>query len=178
MALPPTLVSTLQCTLPSQLGPMSAGIFVVVKASVLMLVLMSAIVIYSGSALSHSWPCWSVTPATLTLSIWGLWSAPTSTTSVHLWPHCQWLWQQPPCFFSVPFGFLVACRLPLFLQYSCQWPIQPHPEHKESLIGRRICLVHVILCSCYMHTEQYWQCGTPAAGAVVIGAVVSGSRWY
>ena len=35
---------------------------------------------------SHLWPCWSVTPATLTSLNWGLWSAPTSTTSVHLYP--------------------------------------------------------------------------------------------
>ena len=84
---PPAPVSTLQCTLPSQLGPMSAGIFMLVKASVFMLVSMSAIVIYSGSAPSHSWSCWSVTPATLTSLSWGLWSAPTSTTSVCLYPH-------------------------------------------------------------------------------------------
>ena len=71
--LPPALVSTLQCTLPSQLGPMSAGIFTVVKASVLILVLMSAIVMYSGWAPSHSWQCWSITPAMLTSSSWGLW---------------------------------------------------------------------------------------------------------
>ena len=135
MMLPPALVSTLQCTLPSQLGPMSAGIFMVVKASVLMLVLMSAIVIYSGSATSHSWPCWSVTLVTLTSSSWGLWSAPTSTTSVCLYPHCQQLQQQPPCFFSVPSGFLLACGPPLLLQYSCQWSIQPHPKYMESLSG-------------------------------------------
>ena len=135
MMLPPGLVSMLQCTLPSQLGPMSAGIFMVVKAPVLILVLMSAIVIYSGSAPSHSWPCWSVTPATLTSSSWGLWSAPMSTTSVHLYPHCQWLQWWPPCFFSVPSGFLVACEPPLLLQHSCQWPVQPQPEHTESLVG-------------------------------------------
>ena len=133
--LPPARVSTLQCTLPSQLGPMSAGIFMVVKASVLMLVSMSAIVIYSGLAPSHSWSCWSVTPAMLTSSSWGLWSAPTSTTSVHLWPHCQQLQQWPPCFFSEPSGFLVACGPPLLLQCSCQWPVWPHPEHTESLAG-------------------------------------------
>ena len=132
MTLPPAPVSTLQCTLPSQLGPMSAGIFMVVKASVLMLVLMSAIVMYSGSAPSHSWPCCSVTPAMLTSSSWELWPAPTSTTSVCLYPHCQQLWWQPPCFFSVPSGFLVACGPPLLLQHSCQWSVLPHPEHMES----------------------------------------------
>ena len=48
MTLPPAPVYTLQCTLPSWLGPMTAGIFMVVKASALMLVSMSVIVIYSG----------------------------------------------------------------------------------------------------------------------------------
>ena len=115
---------------------MSAGIFTVVKASVLILVLMSATVIYSGSAPSHSWSCRSATPAMLTSSSWGLWSAPTSTTSVHLYPHCQQLQQQPPCFFSVPSGFLVACQPPLLLQRSCQWPVWPQPEHTESLAGQ------------------------------------------
>ena len=135
MTLPPALVSILQCTLPSQLGPMSAGIFMVVKASVLILILMSAIVIYSGSAPSHSWPCWGVSPATLTSLSWGLWSAPMSTTSVCLYPCCWQLQWQPPCFYSVPSGFLVACGPPLLLQHSCQWPVWPQPEHIESLVG-------------------------------------------
>ena len=71
MTLPPAPVSTLQHTFPSQLGPMSAGIFTIVKASVLVLVLMSGIVMYPGSVPGHLWSCWSVTLATLTLSSWG-----------------------------------------------------------------------------------------------------------
>ena len=135
MTLSPAPVSTLQCTLPSRLGPMSAGIFTVVKASVLILVLMSATVICTGSAPSHLWSCRSATSATLTSSSWGLWSAPRSTTSVHLYLHCWQLQQWPPCLFLVPSGFLVACGPPLLLQHSCQWPVWPQPVHTESLAG-------------------------------------------
>ena len=71
ITLPPAPVSTLQHTFPSQLDPMSAGIFMVVKASFFVLVLMSAIVIYLGSVASHSWSCWSVASSTLTRQVWG-----------------------------------------------------------------------------------------------------------
>ena len=71
MMLPPALVLTLQHTFPSGLGPVSAGIFTVVKASVLVLVLMLAIMIYLGSVPNHLWSCWRVTPSTLSLLSWG-----------------------------------------------------------------------------------------------------------
>ena len=134
---------------------MSASIFTVVKASVLILVLIPAIVIYSGLAPSHSWPCWSVTLAMLILSSWALWSAPMSTTSVRLYPHCQQLWQQPPCF-SVPSGFW------WHVGHHCSYSVAAsslygHNQNTQNpWQGMRICLVHVILCSYHMHAVQYW----------------------
>ena len=115
---------------------MSAGIFTVVKASVIMLVLMSAMVIYSGSVSSHSWPCWSGIPAMLTSLSWGV---VILSNIYHICLSVATLLAvvaQPPCFFLVPSGFLMACGPLLLLQCGCQWPVWPHPEHMESLAGQ------------------------------------------
>ena len=130
MTLPPAPVSTLHLRVASWLGPISAGIWTVTKASVVESIWTSDISTVSGSApflcpsVSHS--VWGdvcrTTVTTPTSSQWGSSSVPTSLT--FCLPPLLW------CLGALSLGPL--CPL-WHLGFQC--PFFPHPWHMSSHAG-------------------------------------------
>ena len=132
MTLPPTPVSTLHLRVTSWLGPISAGIWMVAKASVVESIWTSDISTVSGSAplllclvVSHSvWGDVCRTTATTPTSLqWGSSSVPTSLTFFCLPPLLWYL------------GALSLGPLCLLRHLGFQCPFSPHLWHMSSHAG-------------------------------------------